>query len=75
MTKLIPECIEYPCSRSNCILVRTNFENKEVRNTETGHYNGVIRKPHRLCIKQVGLRPLDHLTCKSGRYKYIAILD
>ena len=37
--------------------------NKEVRNTETVHYNGVVREPHRLCIKQVGLRPLDHLTC------------
>ena len=37
--------------------------NKEVRNTETVHYSGVVRKPHQLCTKQVGLRPLDHLTC------------
>ena len=37
--------------------------NKEVRNTETVYYSGVVRKPHRLCVRQVGLRPLDHLTC------------
>ena len=37
--------------------------NKEVRNTEAVHYNEVVRKSHQLCTKQVGLRPLDHLTC------------